>query len=90
MAKKKQSKPIEPDVLEEVIAVEEAEPETAEVVEEPSLDEIATEVVEEKVEPKKNSIDQFIHTQLKVLNRKPNQARARRQAERILKHRKGN
>lgn len=81
MAKKKAQKEIEQTPIEEVVE-EVATPIEEEVA---PIEEKAVEEVEVKVEP---STDQFIFTQLKVINRMTNQAKAKRLAERVLRNRK--
>lgn len=75
MAKTKKEKPIELEVVEEV--VEEVE---EEITEEP------TEITDRAVEEKND--DQFIYTQLKIINRLNNPAKQRRLADRVLRNRK--
>lgn len=74
MAKKKDIELVADEVIEEVTE-EVAEPIVEEVIEEAP-------VVEEKQD------EQFINTQLKMINRLDNPARARRLAERVLRNRK--
>ena len=81
MAKKK-SRPVEPDLIEEVIE-EAAEVEESVVESEP---EVPAKVVEE---PKANDVDQWYYAQLKVINNLSDKAKARRLAARITKNRKG-
>ena len=82
MARKKNSKPIEEEVIiEEPIEVEESE----EVIEE----EIAEEPIEEEViEVAKDKQEQFIYTQLRMINKLNNPAKAKRLADRVLRNRK--
>ena len=83
MAKKK-SKPIETEVIEEVIIEEPIE----EVVEE-----VAEEVIEEPIEEVKEEViadnsNQFFFTQLKMINKSNNPAKAKRLSDRLLRNRK--
>lgn len=85
MAKKKK------EVTEPIAEVVEAPVEEVEAVEIATPDEVAVApiVAEEKVEEKVDNSDQFIFTQLKNINRMPNQAKAKRLAERVLRNKKG-
>lgn len=87
MAKKKKEQVIEPNV--------EAQVEESEVVYE--YDEMQESTVnEETIEPaheaehaknkQDTGIEQFIYTQLKIINGMPNQAKARRLAQRVLRN----
>lgn len=85
MAKKK-SKPVEQEIVEEVI-IEEVifeEPIEEEVIEEVS-EEITNEPIDEVAEDKPN---QFIYTQLRMINKLSNPAKAKRLADRVLRNRK--
>ena len=87
MAKKKTSKPIEPEVTEAVI---EEEIVTDEIVEE-VIEEVVSEpeVIEEApVAKQEEASNQFVYTQLKAINKLNNPAKARRLAERVLRNRK--
>lgn len=90
MAKKK-SKPIEPEVteavIEEEIVTEEIVEEVANEPIEEAVEEVAEEVINEPVVEDNNS-NQFIYTQLKMINKMNNPAKARRLAERVLRNRK--
>lgn len=84
MAKKK-SKPIEEEIIEEVKETEVAEEVAEEVVEQPIVEEPIEEEVIEVAEDKQN---QFIFTQLKMINKISNPAKAKRLADRVLRNRK--
>lgn len=58
------------------------EMELEEVIEEPIVN-------EEVVEAADNSLDKFIDTQLEIINRMSDTAKARRLAARVLRNRKG-
>ena len=83
MAKKKKA-PIEvEEVIEEVIEetpVEEVEEVAEEVIEEP-VEEAKEEVIEEKN-------NQFLYTQLKMINKISHPAKAKRLSDRVLRNRK--
>ena len=83
MAKKKNA-PIEvEEVIEEIIeeaTVEEVEEVIEEVIEEP-VEEVKEEVVE-------NKSNQFLYTQLRMINKLNNPAKARRLADRVKRNRK--
>lgn len=83
MAKKK-SKPIEPDLIEEVVEIEEP----VELVEEIAEEIIEEPIVEEKEELVSDNSDQFFFTQLKMINRLNNPAKAKRLSDRVLRNRK--
>ena len=83
MAKKK-SKPIETEVIEEVIVDEPAN----EVVEE-----VIEEVIEEPIEQAQEEVitnngNQYLFAQMKMINKISNPAKAKRLSERILRNRK--
>ena len=87
MAKNK-GKVIEPDIIDE--AIEQEVPEVAE-----DTVEVAGVVIDEPIEEVEekavvNDIDQFLYTQLKMINKMNNPAKARRLAERVLRNKRGN
>lgn len=87
MAKKK--KQVAEQVVEEITETVIEEEVAEEVVTEESIENIS--VAEEAVieEPKKeDKSDQFYYTQLKIINKLNNPAKARRLAERVQMHRK--
>lgn len=57
-------------------------------IEDVMTEEFETEEVEEVVE-ETSDIDKFINTQLTIINKMTNPAKARRVAERVLRNRKG-
>ena len=84
MAKKK-SKPIEAqEVIEEVIE----ETPIEEVVEEVAEEIIEEPVVEAKEEVIEDKSNQFLYTQLKMINKISNPAKAKRLSDRVLRNRK--
>lgn len=89
MAKKK-SKPIEEDIIEiateEVVEEETATEESIEEVAEPIIESIVEE--EESEEVIEDKEDQFFFTQLKMINKLNNPAKAKRLSDRVLRNRK--
>lgn len=87
MAKRK-SKPIEPDIIEELIGEPIETEETIEVVEESSEQIIDEPVEDAKEEVISDNSDQFFFTQLRMINKLNNPAKAKRLSDRVLRNRK--
>lgn len=84
MAKKK-SKPIEEEVIEDVIEVVADE----EIIDDEPNQIADSEIEEEEViEVAEDKSEQFIYTQLKMINKLSNPAKAKRLADRVLRNRK--
>lgn len=75
MTKKKKADPIIEEAIEEVVE---------EIIEVTNEEPVAEEVADEPV-----SNDSFIYTQLRIINKMTNTAKAKRLAERVLRNRKG-
>lgn len=63
--------------------------EPIEAIEINDASEVVVESVEENTEPKDPFADEFVFEQLKVINRIPDRAKAKRLADRIQRNRKG-